>query len=139
MNKRLPVSKSRMKEVNGIKSTTRNALGQHWLVELKNCTPAVLQEVAGVERIMRKAAAVAEAHIVSGHFHQFSPYGVSGVLVIQESHITIHTWPEHGYAAVDIFTCSPELRVREAIRQLEVDFSAGAIEVKVMDRGGALM
>lgn len=135
MNKRLPVSKSRQKEENGIGLPTRRALGQHWLVELCYCTPAILQEVAGVERIMRKAATVAEAHIVSGHFHQFSPYGVSGVLVIQESHITIHTWPEHGYAAVDIFTCSPELRVREAIRQLEIDFGAGTVEVKMMDRG----
>ena len=113
----------------------KGALGQHWLIELWDCAPGLLREVEEVERMMRKAAAVAEAHIVSGHFHQFSPYGVSGVLVIQESHLTIHTWPEHGYAAVDIFTCSPELRVREAIRQLQQDFGAGSVETKMMARG----
>lgn len=134
MNKRLPVSKSEKE----LATPTSNALGQHWLLELKGCDPEVLQQVAGVEAIMRRAAAVAEAHIVSGHFHQFSPYGVSGVLVIQESHLTIHTWPEHGYAAVDIFTCSPELKVREAIRQLEVDFGAETVEVESLARGKVL-
>jgi S-adenosylmethionine decarboxylase proenzyme len=78
---------------------------------------------------------VAEAHIVSGHFHQFSPYGVSGVLVIQESHFTIHTWPEHAYAAVDIFTCSPDLRVEAAISELKSAFGAGEINTRVVERG----
>lgn len=138
MNKRLPLSKSRPKEENRMKTTTRNALGQHWLVEFRGCLPGIIQEVSDVEKIMRTAAAVAEAHIVSGHFHQFNPYGVSGVLVIQESHLTIHTWPEHGYAAVDIFTCSPELKVREAIRQLELDFGAEMVEMKMLERGKLL-
>lgn len=135
MIKRLPVIKSNQTVPSQTTHPTRSALGQHWLLELRDCKSELLREVAGVENIMRRAAAVAEAHIVSGHFHQFSPYGVSGVLVIQESHLTIHTWPEHGYAAVDIFTCSPELKVREAIRQLQADFGAKQVEVERLERG----
>ncbi|WP_233752806.1 adenosylmethionine decarboxylase [Flavilitoribacter nigricans] len=129
------MSKSTLKEAEKRTLPPPRTLGRHWLIELKDCAPGLLQDVPGVERIMRKAATVAEVHIVSGHFHQFSPYGVSGVLVIQESHLTIHTWPEYAYAAVDIFTCSPELRVREAIRQLQQDLEAGEVEVKMLERG----
>ncbi|MCB0630670.1 MAG: adenosylmethionine decarboxylase [Saprospiraceae bacterium] len=118
-----------------MKTSDRNALGQHWLIELQGCDPDQLGEVPLVEEIMRRAALTANANIVSGHFHQFSPYGVSGVLVIQESHLTIHTWPEHGYAAVDIFTCSPDLRVEAAITQLQLDFGAAAVERKMVERG----
>lgn len=116
-------------------ATVRKALGLHWLIELQDCDPGQLRSTERVEAIMHAAAVIAGARIVSGHFHQFNPYGVSGVLVIQESHLTVHTWPEYGYAAVDIFTCSPELRVREAIRQLQADFAAGSVEIKMMERG----
>ena len=54
---------------------------------------------------MNQAAELAGATIVSSNFHHFSPHGVSGVVIIAESHLTIHTWPEYGYAAVDLFTC----------------------------------
>ena len=114
-------------------------LGRHWLVELQQCADDILREVAEVERIMREAAVIAKANIVSGHFHQFQPYGVSGVLVIAESHFTIHTWPEHAYAAVDIFTCSPDLEVEMAIRQLQTDFGAKQMEVQVFKRGSLMM
>lgn len=112
-------------------------LGRHWLIELYQCKAFVLREVEAVESIMRRTAAVARANIVSGHFHQFNPYGVSGVLVIAESHLTIHTWPEHGYAAVDIFTCSPDLRIPEAIDELQQAFGAARSEVRLIRRGAA--
>lgn len=66
--------------------------------------------------------------IVRSVFHQFSPWGVTGVVVITESHVTVHTWPEHGYAAVDVFSCSPRLdhaRIREELRMV-----LGAREVR---------
>ena len=58
---------------------------------------------------MRAAAEAAGARIISSQFHRFSPLGVSGVVLIAESHLTIHTWPERGYAAVDVFTCFSQL------------------------------
>ena len=60
------------------------------------------------------AANEAKATIIESRFHQFSPYGISGVVVIAESHLTIHTWPEYRYAAVDIFTCGKTLQPADA-------------------------
>jgi spermidine synthase len=81
------------------------ALGNHILVEFMNCDPHIMNDVARIERDMVAAAQKAGATVINSTFHHFSPYGVSGVVVIQESHLAIHTWPEYGYAAVDLFTC----------------------------------
>jgi len=81
------------------------ALGNHILVEFMNCDPHIMNDVAAIERDMVAAAQRAGATVINSTFHHFSPYGVSGVVVIQESHLAIHTWPEYGYAAVDLFTC----------------------------------
>lgn len=81
------------------------ALGNHILVEFMNCEPHIMNDVAAIERDMVAAAQKAGATVINSTFHHFSPYGVSGVVVIQESHLAIHTWPEYGYAAVDLFTC----------------------------------
>jgi spermidine synthase len=81
------------------------ALGNHILVEFMNCEPKLMNDVAGIERDMVAAARAAGATVINSTFHHFSPYGVSGVVVIEESHLAIHTWPEYGYAAVDLFTC----------------------------------
>ena len=85
------------------------ALCQHTLIEYYDCDPECLKRAAEVKKFLCKAVLQGGGTIVKAVFHNFSPYGVSGVLVITESHVTIHTWPEHGYAAVDIFSCSKKL------------------------------
>lgn len=80
-------------------------LGRHILVEYYNCDKDVLNNHDEIEKMMIDAAEVAGATVVESVFHTFNPWGVSGAVVIQESHLTIHTWPEYGYAAVDLFTC----------------------------------
>jgi spermidine synthase len=82
-----------------------NSLGRHILVEFTGCSSDVLNDVAAIEKGMICAATEAGATVIQSTFHHFSPYGVSGVVVIQESHLAIHTWPEFQYAAVDLFTC----------------------------------
>jgi spermidine synthase len=82
-----------------------SALGNHILVEFMRCSPDIMNDVSGIERDMVEAARKAGATVINSTFHHFSPYGVSGVVVIEESHLAIHTWPEYGYAAVDLFTC----------------------------------
>lgn len=77
----------------------------HLLAEYHGCDQARLDDDGLVEQMMRRAAAAAGATIVAECFHRFSPQGVTGVVVVEESHLSIHTWPEHGYAAVDFFTC----------------------------------
>src|ERR1700754_4035838 len=79
--------------------------GKHLLVEYKGCLPAVLNDVGRVKLLMEEAARAANASIVTSVFQPFEPQGVSGVVVISESHLSIHTWPEYGYAAVDFYTC----------------------------------
>jgi len=108
------------------------ALGNHILVEFMNCDPHIMNDVAGIERDMVGAAQKAGATVINSTFHHFSPYGVSGVVVIQESHLAIHTWPEYGYAAVDLFTCG-EMNAWISFDHLKECFKAksySAIEIK---------
>ena len=92
-----------------------NALGRHLLLELKDCNPAVLNDLDFLKDCLRTAAEEAGATVVGESFHQFSPHGVSGVVIIAESHLFIHTWPEYNYAAVDIFTCGNSVRPQKAV------------------------
>ncbi len=95
------------------------ATGRHLLVEYHDCDCDVLNNLQTIEALMRSAAQAARATVVGAVFHPFSPQGISGVVVIEESHLSIHTWPEHGYAAVDFFTCGdcvPE-RAHEVLLQ----------------------
>lgn len=80
-------------------------LGRHLLVEFTNCDKGALDNVQLLETAFKDAVAAAGATLVQSVFHRYNPQGVSGVIVIAESHLSIHTWPEYGYAAVDFFTC----------------------------------
>jgi len=112
-----------------------NALGRHVLLEFYGCPPGTLTSTDYVEDVLVGAARVSNAHIVNHLFHQFLPYGVSGVVVIEESHYTIHTWPEHGYAAIDLFTCSDDVDIEAAIQYLKDHFRPSRIEKVKVDRG----
>lgn len=90
-----------------------NALGKHLLLELKGCDKEVLNDIGFLREALLAAAAGAGATVLGESFHQFSPQGVSGVVVIAESHLCIHTWPEYGYAAADIFTCGNSVQPKK--------------------------
>ena len=81
------------------------ALGRHILLEYYGCAHDAVDNHESLEEILVGAARAMGATVVSVHFHKFNPHGVSGVVVISESHLTVHTWPEYGYAAIDVFTC----------------------------------
>lgn len=87
----------------------KKSLGRHMLLELYGCPEAILNNQERIKRILIAVVNRVSATLVDTSFHQFSPYGVSGVVVIAESHITIHTWPEHQYAAIDVFTCDDKI------------------------------
>ena len=82
-----------------------NVLGTHLLLELRDCDPLLLDDLAHIRCQLRYAADAVGAQVVGESFHRFTPQGVTGILSIAESHISIHTWPELAYAAADIFTC----------------------------------
>jgi len=114
---------------------TLNALGRHVLAEIHGCPFEVLNNVAKVEDIMVRAALEAGAEVREVVFHKFSPQGVSGVVVISESHLAIHTWPELGYAAVDVFTCGGKVDPWDACNYLAEMFKATSVDAKETQRG----
>lgn len=90
-------------------------------MELQGCDPAVLDDLNLIEAALVEAAAEMGVHLVGKTFHKFSPQGVTGIVAIAESHLCIHTWPEFGYAAVDIFTCGnfhPDRAAAVIVRRL---------------------
>lgn len=107
------------------KNISITTLGRHILAEFYNCNSNVLNNVELIEKAMEEAAVECGATVVEKKFHMFSPYGVSGVVIISESHLAIHTWPEFGYAAVDLFTCGDSCDPMVAYEYLKDKFSAG--------------
>ena len=112
-----------------------HALGRHLLVELHGCHPDSLKKVDVVKDILVGAARACGATIVDVAFHEFNPFGVSGVVVIAESHLSIHTWPEYRYAAVDIFTCGDVIKPERAVAYIASRFRCKGPSVVEMKRG----
>ncbi len=112
-----------------------NALGKHLLLELKDCDREVLNDLSFLQSILPEAASEAGATVLGKSFHQFEPQGVSGVVIIAESHLFIHTWPECGYAAIDIFTCGESVRPGKAARILVEKLGAKNHSILEIQRG----
>jgi S-adenosylmethionine decarboxylase len=110
-------------------------LGRHLLLELFECDATALSSLTTVKTSMLEAATRAHATIVNHVFHEFSPFGVSGVVVIAESHLAIHTWPEYRFAAVDVFSCGEVLQPQLAAEYLAERFTAGRVSVVELGRG----
>jgi len=83
-------------------------VGWHLFGELYGCPKELLMRLGPVKEIMERTVEEAGLKPVGDVFHQYEPFGVTGVILISASHFSIHTWPEHNYAAVDIFSCSNE-------------------------------
>lgn len=112
-----------------------NSLGRHILVEFTGCNSDIMNDVFQIEQSMIQAAKDAGATVIQSSFHHFSPYGVSGVVVIQESHLAIHTWPEYQYAAVDLFTCGESVDPWVSFDILRKAFQAQNYSALEMYRG----
>ncbi len=112
-----------------------NALGKHLLVELDDYNRKKLNKLEFLKTILLAAASKAGASVLGESFHQFSPQGVSGVVIIAESHIFIHTWPEYGYASVDIFTCGNTVQPEKAAPLLIEKLGAKNHSVLEIHRG----
>lgn len=111
------------------------ALGRQILVEYYDCEKSKIDDVSYVETSLIQAAKESRATLISHNFHKFSPYGVSGVVVIAESHIAIHTWPEYNYAAVDIFTCGETIDPWIIQEYLKTNFQSENVSSMEMKRG----
>jgi len=113
----------------------KKTLGVHVIIEMYDCDPNTLKNKDQVEKAFLDIAKKSNAHALGSFFHQFNPHGVSGVVIIEESHLSIHTWPEHGYAAVDYFYCSDDVDTDMALKLFEKYFKPGHMSVVEMKRG----
>jgi S-adenosylmethionine decarboxylase proenzyme len=112
----------------------RTNFGDHYLIDFCDCDPEVIKSVDPIRKIVLRAAKECGATILENFFHQFEPVGVSGVVMIAESHISIHTWPEEGFAAVDIFTCG-NMQPQVAVDIMRENFRAREATMKTVIRG----
>ncbi len=112
-----------------------HALGTHLLVELRDCNPRIIKDLEMVKNALVSAAKEAKATIVDISFHEFNPFGISGMVVIAESHLSIHTWPEYSYAAVDIFTCGDVIKPEVAASFLIKLFESRNPSIVELKRG----
>jgi len=110
-------------------------LGRHTLIELHGCSASALSDLESIRTLMVAAVKQAGGTYVTDVFHHFTPLGVSGVIVISESHVTIHTWPEHGYAAADVFTCSGSFSHSAFSTMMRDGLKARRVEAKTIERG----
>ncbi len=112
-----------------------DALGAHLLLELKECDAELLNDLDCVRDVLMRAANESGATVVGDTFYKFQPIGVTGIVAIAESHIGIHTWPEHSYAAADIFTCGESLRPYRAAELIIQGLRCGEPSITEIKRG----
>jgi S-adenosylmethionine decarboxylase len=110
-------------------------LGRHLIVEYCECDRKALDDLAYLEYHMNEAVRKSGATIVRSMFHRYNPQGVSGAVIIAESHISIHSWPEYGYAAVDFFTCGQSVDPLKAAEYMKEKLGCAHAEIKELRRG----
>ena len=113
----------------------KNTYGDHYLVDLHNCNPDLISTVKTVRDVLIEAAVKSKSTIIDDRFHQFEPRGASGVIIIAESHFSIHTWPERSFAAVDIFTSGSRMEPQIAIDIMQAGYNAGDVDLIKVTRG----
>jgi len=110
-------------------------LGRHFLIEFNGCNSEILDDLEAIRTKMLKAAEISGATVLNHFLHKFSPQGVTGVVIIAESHLAIHTWPEYGYAAVDMFTCGTRVDPLLAYRSLKEELESTDCSFREINRG----
>lgn len=111
------------------------AAGAHLLADLHGISADMLKDVVFLEDLLRHSALAAGAQILFSHFHSFGEgQGITGVVLLAESHISIHTWPEFGFAAADIFMCG-QAQPQRALEVIKLALQATSCEVQTLKRG----
>lgn len=108
-------------------------LAKHIILDLYDCDFDLINSVEFIESTLTKAVKISGCKILNKYFHKFSPQGVTGVICVSESHFSIHTWPEHNYAAIDIFCCKDD--IEKSIEYLCKQFKSQNVSMKTINRG----
>ncbi|UOQ46180.1 adenosylmethionine decarboxylase [Halobacillus salinarum] len=112
-----------------------DTMGRHVIAELWDCNESKLNDMSFIEQVFVDAALKAGAEVREVAFHKFAPHGVSGVVIISESHLTIHSFPEHGYASIDVYTCGDRIDPNVAAEYIVQALEAGRNETVEVPRG----
>ena len=117
---------------------TVTPVGTHCILELNGCNPELLNNEQFVRDSIEQASHHGMSTLLNLSSHQFDPQGVTAIGLLSESHISIHTWPEHGYAAIDVFTCGETAQPHRACEYLIGQFESTNHELKVLPRGASI-
>ncbi len=110
-------------------------LGRHALADIFECDNALLDNIEKVKDILISSCKEANLTVVETTFHKFKPIGISGVIVLSESHITIHTWPEYNFVAIDAFTCGCHMNPNLVCKIIAQKFGSKNVEINEYKRG----
>jgi len=110
-------------------------LGHHVLIDCYGCRSALLADLSALRGALERAAAAFGLTVIAEEFHQYLPQGVSGVLILAESHLAVHTWPERDFAAVDLFTCGTCPEATQLADFMKAAFGAERVEFRTLERG----
>ena len=110
-------------------------LGLHILADLYGVEADKIDRVEDIRELLEGAVKYADLTKISSHYYQFQPHGATGVILLAESHISIHTWPEHGIATVDVYTCGDPSKAYKAMDYIISKLSPTRVDKQVHDRG----
>lgn len=110
-------------------------LGLHILADLYGVNPDLIDKVEDIRHLLESAVKVAGLTKISSHYYQFQPHGATGVVLLVESHISIHTWPEHGLATVDVYTCGDPLKAYRSMEYIVSVLEPTRVDKQVFERG----
>ena len=113
----------------------QDPIGMHVILDLYDCDKNILDDLERIEQILTNSAKIANSMVLDKHFRKFNPQGVTGVVVVSESHISIHTWPEYGYAAVDVYTCGSHTLPVKASEYIIRELKCKRPTITKIDRG----
>lgn len=111
------------------------ALARHVLAEYYGVDRELLDDQVRLEEALRRAAAAAKTTVLKVELHKFAPQGVSGVAILAESHLAIHTWPEHDFASIEIFVCGEDAEPDKGIQVLNEVFQPSQVVTRTLERG----
>jgi S-adenosylmethionine decarboxylase proenzyme len=115
--------------------TTNKILGISLELDIVKCDEKIIGDVEKVRKIMLEIANEIKVKIVSSDFMQFNPYGVSGVIVIAESHIAVHTWKEYRFVSIDLYTCDLKIDLDKAVKLFKKKFKGIVKNKRITKRG----
>ncbi len=115
-----------------------NSIGKHYIFDIYNCSRKKIEYQNTVEKFLNKLVNILQLSKVNESYKQFEPVGVTGFILLEESHVSIHTWPEYEFAAVDVFSCKDSIDLEKVKKLIATDLESSVIEINSLKRGKAL-